>query len=255
MNKKYRINKERNIGTVIFILEGSKTEFELLNRIFVDIMGYQLEELRRTKPEGFVLRGQHNPYSRIIALNFRGNHLFDINSEEQDQLFGRISEELGVKPENTAIYYLYDRDAKSYHIDEVRDYVEKYQDPYGTDAGDQGQLLLSYPALESYTVSCFRDDTHKTQIELGKDLKKYAAQNSYTIQMLRNESHIIHAATEMDRALATHGLNNYDLDNLGNTLLSLYDEEQQVYLRTQKFELVSMLSFVLLELGIIEEDE
>lgn len=252
MNKKYRINKEKNIGRVIFILEGGKTEFDLLNRIFVGVMGYQLEELRRTKTEGFVFHG-HNPHSRIIAINFKGPHLFDINTEEQDLLFHRISEELGVKPENTAIYYLYDRDVKSYEIDEVRPYVEKYRDPYGTDSGDQGQLLLSYPALESYTVSCFRDDTYKTQIELGKELKTYAAQNSYTIQMLRNEGHIIHAALEMERALNAHGLSDYDLDNLGETLLKLYDDEQQVYLKTQKFELVSLLSFVLLELGIIEE--
>jgi len=137
----------------------------------------------------------------------------------------------------------------------VRTYVEKYLDPYGTDAGDQGQLILSYPALESYTVSCFRDKTHEISYELGKELKRYAAQNSCTIQMLRNEAHIIHAACEMDCALSSYGIGDYDLDNLGQTLLDLYDCEQQIYLATQKFGLVSALSFVLLELGVIEEVE
>lgn len=252
MNKNYIINKDKNVGTVIFILEGSKTEFDLLKKIFVDILGYQLEELRRTHTTGFVLYG-NNPHSRIVAINFKGNHLFDINQEEQNLLFHRISEELGIKPENSPIYYLYDRDPKSYDVDEVRPYVIKYRDPYGTDTGDLGQLLLSFPALESYTVSCFCENTHHTTIELGKELKTYAAQNSYTLQMLRNDGHILHAAIEMQKALIDHGIVDYDLDNLGDVLLSIYDEEQTVYLSMRKFELISLLSFVLLELGIIEE--
>lgn len=252
MTKRYTINKNKNIGNVIFILEGSVTEFDLLKKVFVDILGYQFEELRRTSTTGFVLHG-HNPHSRIVGINFKGNRLFDINDEEKNKLFFRISNELGIKPEYAAIYYIYDRDVKSYEIDEVRTYVTKYQDPYGTDAGDQGQLILSYPALEAYTVSCFRDKTHEVSYELGRELKQYAAQNSYTIQMLRNETHIAHATSELDRALTAYGICDYDLDNLGQTLLDLYDREQQIYLATQKFSLVSALSFVLLELGIIEE--
>ncbi len=248
---KYKINRDHNIGSVIFILEGSKTEFDLLEKIFVNILGYQLEQLRRTK--GYILRGK-NPYSKIIAINFEGNHLFDINPDEQDRLFAKIID-LGVKPENSPIYYLYDRDVKSYEIDEVRTFVERYQDPYGTIEGDQGQLLLSYPAIESYTVSCFCDNTYKHTIELGKDLKQFAAQNSYTLQMLRTEDHILHATNEMNTALTACGIDSYDLDSLGETLLALYDSQQQVYLRTKEFNLLSTLSFVLLELGIIEVDE
>ena len=102
-------------------------------------------------------------------------------------------------------------------------------------------------------MSCFRDKTHEIACELGKDLKTYAAQNSYTIQMLRNEGHIIQAATQMESALSLYGIDACNLDSLGQTLLELYDREQQVYLTTQKFNLVSTLSFVLLELGIIKE--
>lgn len=254
MTKKYTINKNKNVGNVILVLEGSVTEFDLLQKIFVDILGYQFEELRRTNTTGFVLHG-HNPHSRVVGVNFNGNHLFSINPEEKHQLFYRIYTELGIKPENTPIYFIYDRDVKSYELDEVRTYIEKYQDPYGTESGDQGQLLLSYPALESYTVSCFREETHQLFYALGRDLKRYAAQNSYTIQMLRSEEQLLHSVLEMDSALSVYGINDYILDNLGKTLLELYDGEQQMYLSSQKFGLISTLSFVLLELGIIEEAE
>lgn len=252
MSKKYCVHQQKNIGNVIFILEGAKTEFDLIKKIFVDILGYELHSLRRTCANGFELHGS-NRYSRIVAINFQGNHLFDINSTEQNKLFFRISNELGIKPENAAIYYLYDRDVKSYDIDEVRSFVQRYQDPFGTAAGDQGQLLLSYPSLESYTVSCFRTNTYSEEYELGKDLKTYAAQRAYTIQMIRKEEHLLHASEEMDLALHSLGINEYDLDNLGKTLLQLYDAQQRDYLISRRFHLVSTLSMALLELGILEE--
>lgn len=254
MSKRFILNRNKNIGSVIFILEGSKTEFQLLEKVFVDLLGYQIHELRRNHTTGFEFHGT-NPYSRVVAINFKGNHLFDINTEEQDRLFLQIRTELNIKPENTPIYYIYDRDVKSYHIDEVQTFVEKYQDPYGTTQGDLGQLLLSYPSIESYTVSCFCEHTHETSYELGKDLKQYAAENSYTIQMIRKDSHILHAVTELDEALEHYGITEYDLDDLGKTLLNIYQVEQKCYLAINKFGLLSTLSFVLLELGIIEIEE
>ena len=252
MNKHYTVRHDKNVGTVIFILEGSKTEFQLLKRIFVDLLDYQIHELRRTRAQGFELLGS-NPYSRIVALNLKSNFLFGINQDELDQLYVLIAQELKIKPENAPIYYLYDRDVKSYEIDEVREYVERYQDPYGTVEGDQGQLLLSYPSIESYMVSCFQEDTFTLEFELGKALKHDAAQNGHTIQMIKSDSQIIHAADEMNRAIEHHGIDEYDLDRLGDVLLSLYDQQQDEYLEKKTFRLLSTLSFALLELGIIEE--
>lgn len=254
MNKHYIVRHDKNVGTVIFILEGSKTEFQLLNKIFVDLLGYQIHELRRTKAQGFELRGS-NPYSRIVALNLKSNFLFGINQDELDQLFVLIAQELKIKPEDVPIYYLYDRDVKSYEIDEVREYVERYQDPYGTIEGDQGQLLLSYPSIESYMVSCFQEDAFTLEYELGKALKQDAAQNGHTIQMIKKNSQIIHAADELNRAIEHHGIDEYDLDRLGDVLLSLYNHQQDEYLEKNTFRLLSTLSFAFLELGIIEETD
>lgn len=251
--KTYKLDLEKNIGTVIFILEGRKTEFDLLEAIFVNILDYQVQELKRGDTE-FILHGT-NPHSRIVGLNLKGNHLFDINDNELNALFYRLSNELGIKPENSPIYYLYDRDVLSYEPDEVQDFVEKYQDPYGNNDGSQGQLLLSYPALESYMVSCFQDESRKILYKLGKDLKTYASQNNYQKQMLKREGQLIHAAHEMDAALDELGCGTYDLDALGQTLLEAYQAEQTVYLEKNAFPLLSLFSMVLLELGILVEAE
>ena len=54
--KKYRIDKNKNIGNVIFVVEGGNTntggtELRLLKKIFADILGYEVQELRRGSEE------------------------------------------------------------------------------------------------------------------------------------------------------------------------------------------------------------
>lgn len=250
----YKVDRERNIGTVIFILEGAGTEFDLLKTVFVKILGYQMEELNRKDPSGGFIMWGENPYSRVIGLNLKDNHLGGINEDELDALFHRLSSELGVKPENAPIYFLYDRDVLSYGENEVRTYVARYQDPYGNENGSQGQLLLSYPALESYLVSCFQDESWKLRFKLGKALKTYAAQHSCQKQMLRNEAHLVHAAVEMDAALEDLGCGTYNLDALGPALMAAYDAQQEAYQEKKDFSLLSLVSMALLELGILVED-
>ena len=46
--KRYRIDKNKNIGNVIFIVEGGRkktggTELRLLKKIFADILGYEVQ--------------------------------------------------------------------------------------------------------------------------------------------------------------------------------------------------------------------
>lgn len=47
---KYRLEKGKNIGNVIFVVEGGRTdtggtELRLLRKIFSDILGYEVREL------------------------------------------------------------------------------------------------------------------------------------------------------------------------------------------------------------------
>ena len=44
-----KINFKRNIGTVIIIVEGEKDEFNILKRIFRDILHYRYIEKKRNK--------------------------------------------------------------------------------------------------------------------------------------------------------------------------------------------------------------
>lgn len=263
--KKYRIDVSRNIGKVIFVVEGGRpeggTELRLLKAIFTDILGYETHELRRCTDEEFVLHGS-NPNSVVYGLNLAKNQLTQLTEQSIDSLFHRLRTELGLKPENCPVFFLYDRDVKSYGRNELRGrYVKRYTDPYGTKAGDQGQLLLSYPSVESYTLSCFRTALGQKRYELGADLKKDIAQLNTKAETkisetdIQTEEHLICAAEKMDAALSELGCAQYDLDDLASTLLAAYDGEQKLYDTEGGFSLLSLISLALMELNVLVEVE
>ena len=276
--KKYKIDKMKNIGNVIFVVEGGRpetggTELRLLKKIFADILGYEVQELRRGCEE-FIAHGQH-PQFRVFALNLPKNQLTQLTEDAMDELFCRLREEFHIKPEDCPIFYLYDRDVLSYKRNELRGkYVKKYTDPYGTDNGDQGQLLLSYPAIESYLLSCMKDDTVKMAFKLGQEAKvaltnELCSENDadktdihlktvdfvFSEDTEEAEKRLIHSINEMDNGLETFGISSYDLDNLAQTLLDVYDYQQQKYKADDVFSLLSLVGMALLELGVITEIE
>lgn len=257
--KRYKIDKSKNIGNVIFVVEGGRpetggTELRILKTIFSDILGYEVQELRRGSDE-FIGHG-NNPQYRVFALNLPKNQLTQMTEEALDALYRRLNEEFDIKPEDCPIFFLYDRDFLSYKPNELRlKYVQKYTDPYSDDAGNQGQLLLSYPAVESYLLSCFEDDTYKRAFFLGKDLKPELIKAGISVEMVNNDTQLIHATEEMDKGLAAWDLLDYDLDNLAPTLLAVYDVEQQKEKTDRAFSLFSLISMALLELGVLIEVE
>ena len=274
--KKYKIDKDKNIGNVIFVVEGGRpetggTELRLLKKIFADILGYEVQELRRGSDE-FIGHGS-NPQFRVFALNLPKNQLTQLTEEALDELFCRLREDFEIKPENCPIFFLYDRDVLSYKTNELRGrYVKKYTDPYGNDNGDQGQLLLSYPAIESYLLSCLKDNTSKHSCKMGPEAKTLLTDTIcpenctdkeelhmrmidyvFSEEMSEAEKRLIHSVTEMDNGLEAMDITTYDLDALASTLLAVYDYQQQKYITENTFSLFSLVGMALLELGVIVE--
>lgn len=276
--RSYIINKDKNIGNVIFVVEGGRaesggTELRLLKKVFSDILGYEVKELRRGSDE-FIGHGRNSSF-HVFALNLPKNQLTQLNAENLDSLFLRLRNEFNVKPEDCPIFFLYDRDFLSYKPNELRNnYVKKYTDPYGNDNGDQGQLLLSYPAVESFLLSCLQEDSAKQSYFLGKDIKPvltklistdslqdYEQIHQKTVDIVFSEDtdvaegRLLHSLYEMDKGLELLGIEQYDLDYLEPTLLAVYDSQQEKCRNENTFSVLSLIGMALLELGVITEEE
>ena len=243
----------------MFVVEGGcaetgGTELRLLKKIFSDILGYEVQELRRGCDE-FIGHGS-NSWSRVFALNLPKNQLTQMTDDALNALYRRLHEEFNIKPEECPICYLYDRDYLSYRPNALRGrYVSRYTNPYGDDEGNLGQLLLSYPAVESYRMSCIQDNVYQQSYFLGRDLKSVVENMGFSSEDVELEEHLIHAALEMDKGLDAFGLGQYALDDLKPTLLGVYDFQQGKHRSDGTFSLFSLISMALIESGVIVECE
>lgn len=257
MNKTYKINHNHHIGTVIFVVEGGNEnggeELRLLKKIFSNLLGFEMHELRRGTDEFIGYQG--NPSSKVIGLNLPKNQIHTINDDDLDTLYQRIRDELHLKPENYPLFYIYDRDYRSYRHNQLKRYVKKYTDPYSNEQGDMGQLLLSYPSVEAYMMTCFKDNSYLEKYLLGTEMKHSINTVDYNINNINCEADLIHAVNEMDLALDYFNCQDYDIDSLSDTLLKIYDAQQSFYIDNNSFAVLSEISMALLELGIIIEDD
>ena len=83
-----KINKDKSVGRVLFIVEGGKTEFTLLRRIFCNVLGYEYIEKRRDKANFF--RNRNVSTSKIAVINTEESNICDIKNTQK--IFEMISE-------------------------------------------------------------------------------------------------------------------------------------------------------------------
>ena len=82
-----KINKDKRIGNVLFIVEGSKTEFIILRKIFCNLLNYTYIEKRRNKLHSFYK--ENDIYSKIAVINTRESNISDktLGQEYLDEVF------------------------------------------------------------------------------------------------------------------------------------------------------------------------
>ncbi|MHC1773565.1 MAG: hypothetical protein AB9907_17865 [Flexilinea sp.] len=133
-------------------------------------------------------------------------------------------------------------------------YVEKYGHAYDNEDGSQGLLLLSYPAIESFMISCLCKNSFQFEFGTGKDLKQFAGKSQFNQQLIRGETEFLCSIHELESFFHSIGIDNFDIDNFRETNLQVYDAERNYYKMSKAFRLASLLSIVFFDLGIITEN-
>lgn len=248
-----RLNKDKHIGRVLFIVEGSQTEFSILRRIFCNILGYSYIEKRRNRPSYFT--SEQDRFSQVAVINTRESNIQDISENEGylDDVFDVLREQYQFPVDQSAIYYLFDRDPKSNtDSDLIEKYIFSLANPYDNDNGYKaGQLLLSYPSIESYIISNFKDGANSMRFQLGKDTKAYIGKN-VDIQMNKiSEETLMKAANEFLAYLDSESI-QFDIDEFVGASHHIFTKQENEYLSGVGFRLFSMLTLAFLQLGILE---
>jgi len=248
-----KLNKEKHIGRVLFIVEGSHTEFSVLRRIFCNLLGYSYIEKRRNRPTYFA--STQDRFSQVAVINTHDSNIRSITENETylDDVFDALREQYHFPVDQCAIYYLFDRDPKS-NTDSalIEQYILSLANPYDNDDGFKaGQLLLSYPSIESYIISNFKEETSSLRFMLGKDAKTYIGANTDIQTNKISEETLMKAANEFLKYLESEQV-ALDIDKFAEASHTIFTKQETEYLSGAGFSVFSMLTLAFLQMGILE---
>lgn len=249
-----QLNKNKRIGKILLIVEGGKHEFSLIKKIFEDILGYKRIEKRRTKATYY--ESQTDSHSIVAVINTKTSNIGSINEKEYlDRIFIELLERYDFDVNNAAVYYLFDRDPKS-NVDPnlILNLIQTLKNSRENEDNMMGgMLILSYPSIEAYEISNFKDNSYKLFAKLGEDAKKFINKNTDVISMNKiSEETIMHAGMELLNYLEEAGL-QLDLDSFFDVNEKIFKEEEKCFEKNKEYFLLSMMSCVLLDLGILRE--
>ncbi|MCT4663012.1 MAG: hypothetical protein N4A40_14235 [Tissierellales bacterium] len=256
MNKDIVINKNKKIGKVLFIVEGQTDEIYILRKIFTSIFDYQCQSIERAgkyRPSNL----KDNPSSSVFVVNTQESNISDIYDENDylDELFTELINNYEFPVDKAAVYYIFDRDVKSNSKQHIEDLIYKLQNSRENEEFDKaGLLLLSYPAIESFTVSNFIDDSFDIAYELGNDVKTFLHSKNLANQRISKET-LSKAVIEMTHSLETIGVSDYDLDNFGESNEKIFNYQENYYDENKVYKLLSLFCIAFIDLGLIQIEE
>lgn len=255
--KRLIINKEKSIGQVVFIVEGASTEFFILHKIFTKIFDYQYERITRYKPYK-KYNSKTNSLSRVIVINTEESNIkfIDDSNEYLNNLFEELIDEYKVDINNAAMYYVFDRDSYSNtDINFIKELICKLKNSRDNDDYYmQGMLLLSYPAIESFTLSNFDKDSSRKEFDKGSELKGYLEENKFNQKDI-NEASLINAVEQFELALREFSIEDYDIDDFFETNIDIFNKQEELYIKSNKYKVISLLCIALMDLQLIEFED
>lgn len=251
-----RLNKNKSIGKVLYVVEGGKTEPYLLHRIFCRIMDYQLETILRNK----VYRkynSKENATSQVFVINAEESNIkyIDKDNDFLNNLFVELIENYDFNIDNAAIYYIFDRDNQSNRDSGfIRNLLSVLENSRDNAYTRQGMLLLSYPSIEAFTFSNFVSESFEQGFPTGDALKKYLNECKMNQNRI-DENTVKHATAEMLLAIEKLGIRELDVDEFGESNLQIFEQQEELYEKNNLYKALSLLCVSLIDLGILEIEE
>lgn len=257
LNKKFKFNRDKNIGSVLYIVEGERREINLLGYIFKEILKYdEVIGIDRMGNERIKYISKKNKNSKVFIINSEQSNIQSIaNTEFRDQQVKKLKQyDDEFNYENIPIYYIFDCDRENDRI-AIENVINTYinaREPSEENKYDSigGMILLSYPAIESFIISNFEKDMYKFHERFNfneKTLKQYIGDNKYDNHKMSIDT-LSNAFLELVSSLENINANKINLDNMKNFNTTIFNYEQLV----NNQYMLSLLLISLVDLGIIE---
>ena len=252
----FAINKTKRIGKVIYVVEGQKTEINILNKLFTKILDYSVVNVRRNECPTTYYQSQNDDFSQAFIINSENSNVSSITTGEDylDSVYAELYEGYGLDPNKAAVYYIFDRDFNSNPLPVVRDLVGKMGNSRDNGFEANGLLLLSYPCFESFIISCFHDRTHRLRLN-SRSTKKFIGTHDIQSNNLE-ERHVPKAMGELHMGvddLTGHVIQSKDLDDFKTINRDILNQEESLKDDKHRYRLLSLFLLSFWDLGILRE--
>lgn len=257
LNSRFNLNIDKNIGTVIYIVEGEKREINLIEYIFKEILKYEeVIGIDRNGNERVKYISTKNANSKVFIINSEKSNVNSINNKEffekQIDILKTYDEEISY--EDNPIYYIFDCDRaqdKS-NIDNLINMYYNAMEPSEENKFDSigGMMLLSYPSIETFVISNFEEDMYKFNERFdfeNQTLKEYINANKYDNQKMNLET-INNSFNELLKSLNNINIDKIDIDDVREFNNKIFQYEQ----KNKNQYMLSLLLISFIDLGIIE---
>lgn len=248
------INPHKRIGSVIYVVEGEKTEPELIRHIYQNILGYNTLTVK--DGEIMSLNKSDDKYSFVYVITAKHPQISLLEEksslEYMSYIYRLLTHNYNLDVENNALYFIFDRDRQSNSKKFIKDKILKYENSRDNDNNMNGLFLLSYPCIEAFYCNARSDET---RLANGKEAKRYT--KPFLLQDLNKDS-LLKATKEFLNIYKRIDDKNFDvalLDKFGNTNNKILNMEENYYFNHETYITLSLLILSLLDLGIIEISE
>ena len=217
--------------------------------------------MKRNKLMKHIFNNKESGNTVIVANTSNSSIKTLIEDEDyKENLYRLLKQEYKKSLKNTNIYIIWDRDkikAKDNDDKTNQNYFKKaintFYSSLDNDYEMNGLLLLSYPCHESFILSNFSKKYGKNKYKSSADCKKDLRNSQFSFDKITAKSLLL-AAENMHRSLLDYNVRRYDPTNLKQVNLTVFRKEEETYRKDHAFDALSLISVMLIDLGIIEEN-
>lgn len=253
--KNLKINKDKSIGEIVVVVEGESEEFKMTKYIFTEILDYNYVSIKRGKVIKNEFRSKTNPNSTVIVANTDNSSIKSIMEDEdyKDKLYRMLIADYKRSLKNTRIYILWDRDFGSNAKETVLKTLKTFRNSMDNEYDMNGILLLSYPCVESYEISNFDKQVYKKTFKNSQEAKDMYKAKRYSLTRMSCAT-LLNAIGNMHRSMKNIGINSYDPSDFYRCNKKIFDYEENLHDEEGVYRAISLVSIMLVDLGIIYEE-
>ena len=185
---KIKLNKDKRIGKVLYLVEGEKDEVDLLKLIYKDILKYNIVYYNKTNNAAIKEKVSNDLFSVIYIVPMENSAISKIKSSKDylDNIYNKLKM-YDLHYDECAKYFIFDRDRTNNSSRIIKRNFSILKNSYDNDNEINGLLLLSYPSIEAFYYNCNKlNKNFKNGKEIKNDLKLNNRIKKIDVDLLKN---------------------------------------------------------------------